>query len=121
MMPHDFAVIFLNRQYKDTSLSLSRAEKRPGVTQEEITHLQNKLTAIEWLRRIVSAWKNVPTADVTPIGLARWETRERSSDGFIYHSIQCSRCRFAMNPYASGFNYCPNCGSRMEVYNGDEG
>lgn len=115
MMPYDLAVIYLNRQFNATVLSLSRAEARPGVTPEEITNLRNRLTALEWLRRMAGAHKNVPTAEVNPIGIAKWEITTRVSGGFMYDSIVCSRCGFSMNPHASGFKYCPDCGSRMEV------
>lgn len=49
------AINFLDNMRKKTFFSLSGAQARPGVTDEEIMNLENKLAIIEWLRALVKA------------------------------------------------------------------
>ena len=55
--------------------------------------------------------ENFPTADVTPVRHGRWE---EASDG---EGIVCPFCRtdFCTIIYDTEyFNYCPNCGAKMD-------
>ena len=55
--------------------------------------------------------ENFPTADVTPVRHGRWE---EASDG---DGIVCPFCRtdFCTIIYDTEyFNYCPNCGAKMD-------
>lgn len=53
--------------------------------------------------------KAIPSADVAPVRHGRW----------VYNGIPdsilsgCSLCGFSCGAYS--FNYCPNCGARMDL------
>ncbi len=51
--------------------------------------------------QIVSIIDNIPTADVVEVKHGKWE------------GCECSLCgHFAT--YANDYNYCPNCGAKMD-------
>lgn len=45
----------------------------------------------------------IPTEDVQPVAHGRWKWSEGG---------QCSECGFHNSNF--GYNYCPNCGARMD-------
>ena len=62
--------------------------------------------------------ENFPNADVTPVRHGRWE---EASDG---DGIVCPFCRtdFCTIIYdTEHFNYCPNCGAKMDEKENDNG
>lgn len=61
-------------------------------------------------RKIIA---EAPAEDVAQVVHGRWIEYE----GEGYHGIHCSRCNFSI-PYGNvmmGYNFCPNCGAKMEV------
>ena len=53
-----------------------------------------------------SALWNVPAADVAPVVHGRW---------IVTDVITCSECQhFTRSEFAGRWNYCPNCGARMD-------
>jgi len=52
----------------------------------------------------------IPAADVAPVVRGRWIDVEDSP------LSTCSVCGFSLGSYT--FNYCPNCGAKMEVQDG---
>ena len=59
---------------------------------------------------IEPAISEVPTLDYAPVVHAHWIVGE-TVDGEIYATI-CSNCEF--DGYV-GYNYCPNCGAKMDA------
>lgn len=58
----------------------------------------------------------LPTADVAPVRHGRWlAVQEKRLFGD--HYFLCSNCK-SRNGLMISFNYCPNCGARMD--GGDE-
>ena len=56
--------------------------------------------------------KAIPAADVAPVRHARWiEVREKRLFG--EHYFLCSNCK-SRNGLMIPFNYCPNCGAKMD-------
>lgn len=58
---------------------------------------------------------NIPDADVAPVVHGRWEMNSYRPDNII-----CTNCDVGFDVWkheAKDFNYCPNCGARMD---GDE-
>lgn len=51
----DKAITYLYKQLKDTRISLGHAERRPGVTDEELDNLRGRIGVIEWLTGVVLA------------------------------------------------------------------
>ena len=49
----------------------------------------------------------IPAADVRPVVRGKWIT-------VMYHLYECSECGAAYQDVGYGFNYCPNCGARMD-------
>ena len=63
----------------------------------------------QWTDEKVLAWiKNLPAADVVEVVRGRWV------DNGIPESMlsKCSVCDYSCGAYS--FNYCPNCGAKME-------
>ena len=56
--------------------------------------------------------KNIPAADVAPVRHGRWIETGKGLLGTS--SYKCSDCEFPM-PFYNGYNYCPNCGCRMDL------
>ena len=76
---------------------------------------------------IEQAIKNAPTADVTPVVHAYWDTVE--SEGFWVCNMEeslktgkptkvklpvCSHCKTQFGTMAFEFKHCPNCGAKMK-------
>ena len=54
----------------------------------------------------------IPAADVAPVRHGRWlEVREKRLFG--EHYFLCSNCK-SRNGLMIPFNYCPNCGTKMD-------
>ena len=79
-------------EYSDEKLN------EPRWTEEHIEELTNDFIVIP---------KDTPAADVAPVVHGRWEC-----------GCQCSVCGDRHGPYNSRhrpyYNYCPNCGAKMD-------
>lgn len=51
---------------------------------------------------------DLPRADVAPVRHGRWA--ETVTDGFLF--VSCSACGFKTGRI--DYNYCPNCGAKMD-------
>lgn len=43
-----------------------------------------------------------------PVKRGRWTNYKNTE------TVICSECNFGIEPYQDWFNYCPNCGARMD-------
>lgn len=60
--------------------------------------------------------RNMPAADVEEVRHGRWyKGRVSSTGGGSYGVYQCSICEAMFPDVGYGYNYCPNCGSRMDL------
>jgi PHP family Zn ribbon phosphoesterase len=98
----DKALEYLYKQLKDTRISLGHAERRPGVTDEELDNLRSKIDMLEYSAAAVLAYEEPKRGE--------WV-----DDGSV---IRCSSCH--NSPL---YNYwgriklsdrCPNCGAKMK-------
>ena len=55
--------------------------------------------------------KAIPVADVAPVVHGRWIEQEKYTFGVMY---DCSICRDRILDNGHSWNYCPNCGARMD-------
>ena len=53
-----------------------------------------------------------PPADVAPVVHGRWVEKEKYTFGIIY---DCSLCENRILDNGHSWNYCPNCGARMDL------
>ena len=53
----DRALRFVEIMIRDTRQSIGRAERKPGVRQEELENLNSKLEMLEWISGVVLAAK----------------------------------------------------------------
>ena len=54
--------------------------------------------------------ENLPALDVAPVVHARWDIKYNSK-----RRVWCSVCDHVRDIYTQiGWNYCPNCGARMD-------
>lgn len=64
--------------------------------------------------------KKQPTADVQPVKHGRWIAKQKRKPnynyGVPYEDYHCSQCTYKLsdNGLVSRYNYCPNCGARMD-------
>ena len=72
------------------------------------------------LRAVKRAWakgiepseyiEDIEAADVAPVVHGQWEQTEYP---FMTECDDCSECGFR-TVFGNGWNYCPNCGARMD-------
>ena len=77
----------------------------------DISNLYN-CGILEGLDRATKRLNEQPAADVTPVRHGRWEHNSDFPDRFI-----CYGCRAMFDMWKHEqrlFNYCPNCGSKMD-------
>ena len=69
---------------------------------------EHEFPECEYAIRLVSDdMKKLPSADVEPVRRGRWE--------FIGgRSWSCVECGWIYAPNKPKYNYCPNCGARMD-------
>ena len=53
----------------------------------------------------------LPTADVAPVRHGRWVEKEKYTFGIMY---DCSLCENRILDNGHPWNYCPNCGAKMD-------
>ena len=66
------------------------------------------------IEKFNEAVEEMPTADVAPVVHGRWIEQEKYTFGVMY---DCSICGDRILDNGHPWNYCPNCGARMD---GDE-
>ena len=71
---------------------------------QEIPYLQ----AAKVLREVSDA----PAADVAPVVHGRWVEKEKYTFGIMY---DCSLCENRILDNGHTWNYCPNCGAKMDL------
>ena len=65
---------------------------------------------------IYSAIDNAPSADVAPVRHGQWIEKEKYSFGVMY---DCSICDNRILDNGHSWNYCPNCGAKMDGGDGN--
>ena len=53
----------------------------------------------------------IPAADVAPVRHGRWVEKEKYTFGIMY---DCSLCENRILDNGHPWNYCPNCGAKMD-------
>lgn len=72
---------------------------------------------------IIDALENIPAADVAPVVHARFvETERPIRDGKSkVYGWECTACkRFTRSPFVDSWEFCPNCGAKMDGGDGNE-
>ena len=59
----------------------------------------------------INALRNAPSVDVAPVVHGRWIEQEKYTFGTMY---DCSICGDRILDNGHSWNYCPNCGCRMD-------
>lgn len=80
--------------------------------QSIINHL-NQSAAEYYSRAVERVIELEPAADVAPVRRGQWKPA-----GFVFmgESVDCSECGYRIaTSIGRGWNYCPNCGAKMEV------
>lgn len=66
---------------------------------------------------VVSLVVNQPAADVAPVRRGYWKP---AGFTFMGESMDCPECGYRIaTSIGRGWNYCPNCGAKMEVEHDD--
>ena len=92
---------------------------------ELLSDMQGRCGTRAELRQNSKIWqqvKDMPTADVVPVRHGKW----KQWDGYGYEdTYECTECGepFVLiegTPLQNGYNYCPNCGARMDAERKEE-
>ena len=59
----------------------------------------------------INALRNAPSVDVAPVVHGRWIEQEKYTFGVMY---DCSICGDRILDTGHSWNYCPNCGAKMD-------
>ena len=59
----------------------------------------------------INALRNAPSVDVSPVVHGRWIEQEKYTFGTMY---DCSICGNRILDNGHPWNYCPNCGAKMD-------
>lgn len=68
--------------------------------------------------KIIAEVHYMPAADVAPVRHGRWVEKEKYTFGIMY---DCSLCENRILDNGHPWNYCPNCGARMDGGESDDG
>ena len=68
-------------------------------------------TMLSGMERVLDIVEASPTVDAVEVVHGRWEKFHHGSYDFALR-LRCSHCRHVV--YEWGFNYCPNCGAKMD-------
>lgn len=83
--------------------------------QSLINHL-NQSAAEYYSRAVERVIELEPAADVAPVRRGQWKP---AGFTFMGKSMDCPECGYRIaTSIGRGWNYCPNCGAKMEVQNG---
>ena len=91
---------------------LESIRQNPKMTRDEI-HI------ISGCRMLCEMIDDAPTVDAEPVVHARWNRKDEKAVMFDIE-WECSKCGCAIStsgiytPAACGWNYCPNCGAKMD-------
>ena len=64
-----------------------------------------------WVDDMMGDVDDAPAADVAPVVHGRWVEKEKYTFGIMY---DCSLCENRILDNGHPWNYCPNCGAKMD-------
>ena len=65
-----------------------------------------------WVDDTLDYIDSEPAADVEPVRHGRWIEKEKYTFGIMY---DCSLCENRILDNGHPWNYCPNCGAKMDI------
>ena len=69
-----------------------------------------------WVDDTLDYIDSEPAADVAPVRHGRWVEKEKYTFGIMY---DCSLCEARILDNGHPWNYCPNCGAKMDGGDGN--
>ena len=78
------------------------------IERRESLMVGDKLVSVDAMKSFI---KNRPAADVAPVRHGRWIEHEKYTFGVMY---DCSICDDRILDNGHSWNYCPNCGAKMD-------
>ena len=81
-----------------------------GYANPDMLQGRNRLYAEGWNQAIKILMK-APTVDAVPVRHGRWIEQEKYTFGVMY---DCSICDNRILDNGHSWNYCPNCGAKMD-------
>ena len=65
--------------------------------------------------RALDTLRNIPVADVVEVQHGRWINHGQYADFFPHKEYRCSVCDQPYLEIEMWYNYCPNCGAKMDL------
>ena len=88
--------------YIDRDAVISEIERR------EALMVRDKRISVDAMKSFI---KNRPAVDVAPVVHGRWIEQDKYTFGTMY---DCAICGTRILDNGHSWNYCPNCGAKME-------
>lgn len=106
----------VERFCNDTRIEMTICDAEMRKAHEEMIRLQERLNLFSdrktMLQGLLQTVGEIPPADVAPVKHGEWEKKPF----LIGTSYYCSECG---DNFGEPYNYCPNCGAKMDEGKGD--
>lgn len=97
------AIKYAEHAYHEWNLAMAAAD---GKREINLVYKRQELC-----KAVESVFRDTPAADVAPVVHGRWIEKEKYTFGTMY---DCSICGTRILDNGHAWNYCPNCGARMD-------
>ena len=92
------------------------ATEKRLIDANDVKELINGLSELPWEEEVDYLVDGLPTVDAVEVVHGEWSTIEDDYCGLT--ALQCSECNqeywFEDEPPTKIYNYCPNCGAKMD-------
>lgn len=101
-------VNFNNKKVLTMAEYIEREALLCEIERREALMVGDKLVSVDAMKSFI---KNRPAADVAPVWHGRWIEKDKYDFGTFY---DCSICGNRILDNGHSWNYCPNCGAKMD-------
>ena len=86
--------------------------------EDAIKTIESETYRHDYLDHVIDIIEAIPSADVAPVRHGRWKPFDRTWGRSVFTCSACGECMDVPTEMGKPiFDYCPNCGARMD---GDE-
>lgn len=111
---------YISRETALKKLQMQLLDLEAGQDKGEYSELCENRGARDALDEAIYDIRTLKAADVQPVKHGRWKYYENNG---IIDTYICTNCQgkveMAIDVDSSSFKYCPNCGARMDLKDGD--
>ena len=104
----------MNKEYIERETCLKEFKELKPANWDNTEYEKQILANYNFYRSIV---ENAPAADVTPVVHGMWIFINEATNFYeppCGDTYKCSECQYIIDVADTKFNFCPNCGARMD-------